>query len=59
MNMAGQAGSFLSSIVFGYMVVAFRSYDLPLIPMAIALFLSSVLWLKIDPTKPLVSEAEG
>jgi len=58
MNMAGQAGSFLSSIVFGYMVTYFHSYDLPLIPMAIALFISSALWLKIDPTKPLVPETE-
>jgi ACS family glucarate transporter-like MFS transporter len=58
MNMAGQAGSFLSSIVFGYMVNYFHSYDLPLIPMAIALFISSALWLKIDPTKPLVPDAE-
>ena len=56
MNMAGQAGSFLSSIVFGYMVRAFHSYDLPLVPMAIALFIASSLWLKIDPTKPLVPE---
>ena len=58
MNMAGQAGSFLSSIVFGYMVTYFHSYDLPLIPMAIALFIASALWLKIDPTKPLVPDAE-
>jgi MFS family permease len=57
MNMAGQAGSFLSSIVFGYMVRAFHSYNLPLVPMAIALFIASSLWLKIDPTKPLVPEA--
>ncbi len=56
MNMAGQAGSFLSSIVFGYMVRTWNSYDLPLIPMAIALFIASALWLKIDPTKPLVKE---
>jgi MFS family permease len=56
MNMAGQTGSFLSSIVFGYMVTAFGSYDLPLVPMAIALFIASSLWLKIDPTKSLIPE---
>lgn len=54
MNMAGQAGSFLSSIVFGYLVQAFHSYDLPLVAMAIALFVASSLWWRIDPTKPLV-----
>jgi MFS transporter, ACS family, glucarate transporter len=57
MHMTGQAGAFLSTIAFGYMVRAFNSYDLPLVPMAIALFISSALWLKIDPTKPLVPEA--
>jgi hypothetical protein len=35
------------------MVTAFHSYDLPLVPMAIALFIASSLWLKIDPTKSL------
>jgi MFS-type transporter involved in bile tolerance (Atg22 family) len=54
MNMAGQAGSFLSSIVFGYLVQAFHSYDLPLVAMAIALFIASSLWWRIDPTEPLV-----
>jgi len=57
MNTAGQAGSFLSSIVFGYMVKYFGSYDLPLIPMAATLFIASALWLKIDPAKPLAAGA--
>jgi len=57
MHMTGQAGAFLSTVAFGYMVRAFNSYDLPLVPMAIALFISSALWLKIEPTKPLVPEA--
>jgi ACS family glucarate transporter-like MFS transporter len=57
MHMAGQAGAFLSTIAFGYMVKAFASYDVPLVPMATALFISSILWLKIDPTKPVVPEA--
>jgi hypothetical protein len=30
---------------------------LPLVPMAIALFISASLWLRVDPTKPLVPEA--
>jgi ACS family glucarate transporter-like MFS transporter len=56
MHMTGQAGAFLSTIAFGYMVRAFNSYDLPLVPMAIALFIASLLWLKIDPTTPLALE---
>ena len=57
MHMAGQAGSFISIVGFGYLVRALDSYDLPLIPMAIALLASSLLWLKIDPTKTSVPEA--
>jgi len=56
MHMAGQAGSFLSTIAFGYLVRAFNSYDLPLVPMATALLLSSLLWLKIDPALPLLPD---
>ena len=52
-----QTGAFLSTIAFGYLVKAFHSYDLPLVPMcATALFISAALWLKIDATKPLVPE---
>jgi MFS transporter, ACS family, glucarate transporter len=56
MHMTGQTGAFLSTIAFGYMVRAFNSYDLPLVAMAISLFISSSLWFKIDPTKPLFAE---
>jgi MFS transporter, ACS family, glucarate transporter len=59
MNTAGQVGSFLTSIMFGYIVVAFGgNYDAPLIPMAVLAAISALLWFKIDPTKPLVSDAE-
>ena len=37
MNMAGQCGSFLSSVAFGYMVKYFGNYNQPLIPLASAL----------------------
>ena len=57
MNMAGQAGSFLTSVVFGYLVQAYGTYNAPLLPMAILTGVSALLWLKIDPTKPLVPEA--
>jgi MFS family permease len=58
MNMAGQLGSFLSAVAFGYIVRSFNSYDAPLVPMAISLFIAAATWLKIDPTKPLVPETE-
>ena len=32
MNMAGQLGSFLTTVLFGYLVNAFGSYNAPLVP---------------------------
>ena len=57
MNTAAQSGAFLSSIVFGYLVKVSGSYDIPLIPMVLMLVLSTVLWLKIDPSEQLIPES--
>ncbi|MES2696363.1 MAG: MFS transporter [Verrucomicrobiota bacterium] len=56
MNMAGQLGAFSTSVAFGYIVSATGNYDLPLIPMAAMTVVSALLWLKIDPTKPLAPQ---
>ena len=56
MNMAGQAASFLTAVTFGYIVTATGSYNAPLVPMAILSIVAGLLWLVIDPTKPLISE---
>jgi MFS transporter, ACS family, glucarate transporter len=56
MNTAAQAGGFVSSIVFGYLVKLTGSYNIPLIPMVFMLVLSALMWLRIDPTEQLVSE---
>jgi MFS family permease len=56
MNMAGQLGSFASSVTFGYLVAWFGTYNAVLPPMAATLLMSAALWLKIDPTRELVSE---
>jgi MFS transporter, ACS family, glucarate transporter len=56
MNMAGQVGSFISSVLFGYLVEYSGSYDFPLIPMTAMLVISALLWLKIDPTQELIPE---
>lgn len=55
MNTAAQVGAFVSSVVFGYLVTLTGSYDVPLLPMAVMLLFSAMLWLKIDPTKPLIA----
>ena len=67
MNMAGQLGSFLSTLAFGYTVSYLMStgtpkpeaYNFPLLPFSIMLFVSAALFLKIDPEKQLVPEAES
>jgi MFS family permease len=57
MNTAGQIGSFLTSVAFGYIVQAFGTYDAPLAPMAAMTAISAVLWLKIDATKQIIDES--
>ncbi len=59
MNTAGQIGSFVSSVLFGYVVKYSGSYDMPLIPIAVALAVSAGLWLKIDATEELIPAAKG
>lgn len=54
MNTAGQIGSFISSVLFGYFVTMSNSYDIPLLPIAAMLAISALLWLKIDPTEQLI-----
>jgi sugar phosphate permease len=56
MNMAGQMGSFSSAVAFGYIVDATHSYDSPLIPITVLTAVSTLVWLKIDPTVPLIRE---
>lgn len=56
MNMAGQFGSFVSSVLFGYITKATGSYDAGLIPLAALLALSSLLWLRIDASEQLIPE---
>jgi hypothetical protein len=53
MNTASQIGSFASSLAFGYLVAHYGNYNLPFVPMALLLATSAVLWLRVDPTKPL------
>jgi len=56
MNMAGQLGSFLTSIVFGYMVSATQDYNKPLLLMGAMLLVSAYLFSRIDPTQPLIKD---
>jgi ACS family glucarate transporter-like MFS transporter len=58
MNMAGQVGSFLSSIAFGYLVKIFGDYNLPLIPFSAMLAISAYLFTRINPEEELVPSEE-
>jgi sugar phosphate permease len=54
MNTAGQAGSLISSVAFGYLVEWTGSYDRALMPLAAALVVSGLLFLSIDPAEELL-----
>jgi MFS family permease len=59
MNTSAQVGGLFSSVVYGYIVDRFASYDAPFVPMAALLFLGAVMWLKIDASRPLTREPEA
>lgn len=55
MNTAGQLGSFLSAIVFGYLVDWLGNYDHALLPLAGMLFVSGAAFAMIDPRRRLTA----
>jgi ACS family glucarate transporter-like MFS transporter len=59
MNTAANAASAVSSVVFGYLVAYFGSYNAPFVPMVALLGVGTWLWLKVDPTKELFEPALG
>ena len=54
MNTAGQLGAFLTTVLFGYIVTAFGSYNAPLVPIALMSVVGAIAWLRIDATRVLV-----
>ena len=56
MNMAGQGGSLISSVAFGYWVEWWGSYDRALMPLAAMLLISGCLFATIDPSHKLLAE---
>lgn len=57
MNTAGQIGSFISSVAFGYLIEALGSYDRALLPLALMLILSGITFATIDPSDRLIPES--
>jgi len=56
MNTSAQLGGLLGSVLYGYIVERFGSYDAPFLPMAGVLFLGALLWLKVDASAELSTE---
>lgn len=59
MNSAGQAGSFVCTVLFGYLITWYGNYDVPLVVIAAMVCVSSILFFHIDPSEPLLSEAHA
>jgi MFS family permease len=56
MNTAAHIGSFIGSILFGYLVDRYGNYNLPFVPMAALLVIGCYLWGKVDPAERLIPE---
>jgi MFS family permease len=57
MNTSAQLGGLISTVVYGYLVDHFHSYDAPFVPMAVVLLLGTMLWFKIDASRDLATES--
>lgn len=56
MNTAGQLGGFLCTVIFGYVVTYFHSYNAPLLLIAGMLLFSATMFSRIDATRQLFPE---
>ena len=59
MNFSGQLGAFVLAIVFGRIVQATHHFDWALYLVTLILFTGCLLWLAIDPEKPIPSSAKN
>lgn len=55
MNMAGQFGGFLCTVVFGHIVGRTGDYNLPLFIIAVMVGTGAILFSRIDATRPLAA----
>jgi MFS family permease len=54
MGMAGQLGSTIMSIAFGYILAATGNWDIPVRIIGLVVILGGLLWLRINPEKKIV-----
>ncbi len=57
MNTAGQAGGFVCTVLFGYLVGAFGDYGIPMYLIAGMVLIAAGLFWMIDPTRPVCPDA--
>jgi nitrate/nitrite transporter NarK len=58
MNSAGHIGGFSSSVLFGYLVRDYGSYNAPLFVIAAMLAAASLVFSRIDASRPLIAEPQ-
>lgn len=58
MGMAGQLGSVVMAVAFGYILTATDSYEIPVRLIGCIVVLGGFLWLKIDANKPIIADTE-
>ena len=54
MNTAGQFGGFVCSVLYGYVVQATGSYNIPLAMVATMVLISAALFSRIDASRPIL-----
>lgn len=59
MNMAGQLGGFLCTVLFGYVVAATGNYNLPLYGIAAMVATSAFLFTRLDGSRPILESDEA
>jgi MFS transporter, ACS family, glucarate transporter len=55
MNTVAQAGGFIGSVAYGYIVERTGSYDAPFVPMTVLLLVGAVCWLRVDAGRPVTA----
>jgi len=59
MNFCGQMGAFFLAIIFGKLIDVTHNYNAPLYVLFVVELIGCLLWLAINPTKPLRSNFES
>jgi sugar phosphate permease len=59
MNFCGQVGAFFLALSFGKIADATHSFEVPVLVLATVMGIGCLLWLVIDPSKPLVELKES